>query len=193
MRALARFTAAASVAALGTALLVAPATAKPIEQGHFFHDTETTVFDCESNGLPVQQVDDVTGSFLGNQRGSSPFPYFRESVHGTTTWTNLENGGTFTKVFTANTHDATITDNGDGTITIDFYAAGGARYYDNAGKLVLKDPGNIRFQTVIDYHGTPGDVSDDEQLSFEVTRESTGRTDTIGRDFCNDVLVFSAA
>ena len=35
MRALARLTAAASVAALGTALLVAPATAKPIEQGHF--------------------------------------------------------------------------------------------------------------------------------------------------------------
>jgi VCBS repeat-containing protein len=192
MRALARLTAAASVAALGTALLVAPATAKPIEKVHF-HDTETTFFTCETNGLPIRQDDDVTGSFLLNQRGSSPFPYGRDSVRRTTTWTNLKNGGTFTDVLTVNTHDAKITDNGDGTITVDFYGAGGSRYYDNAGKLVLKDPGNIRFRVVLDYNGTPADVSDDVELSFEVARESTGRTDTIGRDFCNDVLIFSAA
>ena len=56
-----------------------------------------------------------------------------------------------------------------------------------------KDPGNIRFRTVVDYNGTPSDVSDDTELSFEVIRPSTGRTDTNGRDFCNDVLIFSAA
>ena len=38
-----------------------------------------------------------------------------------------------------------------------------------------------------------GDVSDDVDLSFEILRESTGRNDTDGRDFCNDVLIFSAA
>ncbi len=32
-----------------------------------------------------------------------------------------------------------------------------------------------------------------ESLSFDVLRESTGRNDTEGRDFCNDVLIFSAA
>ena len=70
---------------------------------------------------------------------------------------------------------------------------GGSRYYDNAGHLVLKDPGSIRFQLLIDYNGTPGDPEDDVDLDFNVIRESTGRTDTNGRDFCNDVLIFSAA
>ena len=73
------------------------------------------------------------------------------------------------------------------------YAAGGSRYYDNAGNLVLKDPGSIRFVIVIDYNGTPADPEDDVELSFDVLRESTGRNDTEGRDFCNDVLIFSAA
>ena len=184
--------AAASVAALGAALLVPPAAAAPIEKGHF-HDTETTFFTCDTNGLPIQQVVDSSGSFIFNQRGPSPFPYGRESVRATTTWTNLENGGTFTNVWTANFHDATITDNGDGTITIEHYAAGGSRYYDNAGNLVLKDPGTVRFIIVIDYNGTPTDPEDDTELSFDVLRDSTGRNDTEGRDFCNDVLIFSAA
>ena len=95
-----------------------PAAAAPIEKGRF-HDTETTFFTCDTNGLPIQQVVDGSGSFIFNQRGPSPFPYGRESVRATTTWTNLENGGTFTNVWTANFHDAKITDNGDGTITID--------------------------------------------------------------------------
>jgi len=189
-----RLAATIAAAALAAAALTAPssATAAPIEHGKF-HDVETDVFTCESNGLPVGVVDDISGSFLLNQRGSSAFPYYRESVHGTTTWTNLNNGGTFTNVFTSNFHDAKITDNHNGTITIDFYGAGGSRYYDNAGKLVLKDPGNIRFRTVVDYNGTPANPGDDIELSFEVIRPSTGRTDTNGRDFCNDVLIFSAA
>ena len=184
--------AATALLAAPVTALAAPATAAPIEKGHF-HDTETSFFTCDTNGLPIQQDEDVSGSFLFNQRGSSAFPYGRESTRGTTTWTNLENGGTFTNVWTANFHDAKITDNGDGTITIDFYGAGSSRFYDNAGNLVLKDPGNIRFRVVVDYNGTPADPEDDVELSFEVLRPSTGRTDTDGRDFCNDVLIFSAA
>ena len=178
--------------ALAAALTVAPTTAKPIDKGHF-HETETNVYDCATNDLPVREVSDLHVNFLLNQRGSSPFPYGRESVRGSFTWTNLLNGGTFTNVLTANRSDHKIVDNGDGTITIDMYASGGSRYYDNAGHLVLKDPGSIRFQLLIDYNGTPGDPEDDVDLDFNVIRESTGRTDTNGRDFCNDVLIFSAA
>jgi hypothetical protein len=36
----------------------------------------------------------VSGNFVFNQRGSSPFRYYRESVHGTVVTTNLTNGGT---------------------------------------------------------------------------------------------------
>ncbi len=70
----------------------------------------------------------VYGNFLFNQRGSSPFPYYRESVRGTIVWTNLNTGGTFTNVLTANSRDHTIVDHGDGTITITSFASGGARY-----------------------------------------------------------------
>ncbi|HEX4688934.1 MAG TPA: hypothetical protein VH228_19320 [Nocardioides sp.] len=183
---------AISLAAAGL-VSIAPASAQPIDKGHF-HDVETSSFDCD--GTPVQQTDEVDVNFLFNQRGGSkhPFPYYRESVRETVTWTNLDNGGTFTLVQTANRKDHKIVDNGDGTITIYQYAAGGARYYDNAGTLVLKDPGNVRFAFDIDYNGTPGNPDDDQEIdgSFRTVRESTGRNDTVGRDFCADVVEFSS-
>ncbi len=122
-----------------TASLATPATAAPIDHGRV-HDVETEVFTCESNGLPVRQDTDVVTTFMFNLRGSSPFPYLKENVHGTTTWTNLRNGGTFTNVFSSNYHDVKTTDNGDGTYTLDVYGQGGSRYYDNAGNFVYMDP-----------------------------------------------------
>jgi hypothetical protein len=82
----------AAVAACGLALVGgmvagAPAAARPIEKGHF-HDIFTSdVYDCD--GTPAQDSGDVSGNFVFNQRGSSPFPYGRESVHGTVVTTNL--------------------------------------------------------------------------------------------------------
>jgi hypothetical protein len=62
----------------GAALASAPATAKPIDKGHF-HDVFTSdVYNCD--GTAAQDSVDVSGNFLFNQRGSSPFPYYRESV-----------------------------------------------------------------------------------------------------------------
>src|SRR4029079_16989954 len=149
----------AGLAITGTALASAPATAKPIEKGHF-HDVFTSdVYDCD--GIPAQDSGNVSGNFVFNQRGSSPFPYYRESVRGTVVTTNLDTGGTFTNVFTANSKDQTIVNNGDGTITIPVFASGGSRFYDTNGKLVLRDPGEVRFAFDVDYNGTPGDPSDD--------------------------------
>src|SRR2546429_3804261 len=102
-----------AVASLAASTLVTstPATARPIDKGHF-HDVFTSdVYDCE--GTPAQDSVDVSGNFVFNQRGSSPFPYYRESVQGTVVTTNLETGGTFTNVFAVNTRDHTIVDNGD--------------------------------------------------------------------------------
>ncbi len=65
----------------GTMLTGTAATARPIDKGHF-HDIFTSdVYDCD--GTPAQDSGDVSGNFVFNQRGSSPFPYGRESVHGT--------------------------------------------------------------------------------------------------------------
>ena len=168
------------------------AVAQPIDKGHF-HDVFTSdVYSCD--GTPAQDSGNVSGNFVFNQRGSSPFPYYRESVRGTVVTTNLLTHGTFTQVFASVSQDHVITDNGDGTITIMVNAAGGWRAYDQFGKLVLKDPGNFRFSFDVDYAGTPGDPSDDIEIddSFQVVRDSTGLNDTEGRDFCADVLEFTS-
>jgi hypothetical protein len=168
------------------------ATAKPIDKGHF-HDVFTSeVYDCA--GTPAQDNGDISGNFVFNQRGPSPFPYYRESVQGTLVTTNLETGGTYTNVFTANSRDHTIVDNGGGTITITVFASGGSRFYDTNGKLVLRDPGQFRFAFDIDYNGTPGDPDDDAEVpdSFRVVRDSTGRNDLEGRDFCADLVQFTS-
>ncbi len=134
-------------------------------------------------------------NFLVNQRGGTkhPFPYYRESVHGTIVHTNLNTGGTFTEVFRNNSRDHRIVNNGDGTITITMFASGGFRAYDQNGKLVLRDPGHVRFAFDVDFNGTPGNPDDDEEIdgSFRIVRESTGRNDTEGRDFCADLVEFT--
>jgi hypothetical protein len=181
----------AGLAIAGTVAAGTPATAAPIDKGHF-HDVFTSPVynDC---GFPAQDSVDVSGNFVFNQRGSSPFPYYRESVRGTVVSTNLSNGGTYTSVFTATSKDQSIVDNGDGTITITTFAAGGSRFYDTDGNLVLRDPGEIRFAIDINYMGTPGNPEDDVEVlgSFELVRPSTGNSDFSDRDFCADLLEFT--
>jgi hypothetical protein len=183
--------AACGLVLVGGLVVSAPAAAKPLDKGHF-HDVFTSdVYDCD--GTLAQDAGDVSGNFVFNQRGSSPFPYYRESVHGTVVTTNLETGGTYTNVFTANSRDHTIVDNGDGTITITVFASGGSRFYDTDGNFVLKDPGQFRFAFDVDYNGTPGDPSDDVEVpdSFRVVRSSTGNSDFSDRDFCADLVAFT--
>jgi len=181
------------LAIAGALVASTPATAKPLDKGRF-HDVFTEFFTCESTGTPVQNDVDVWVNFNFNQRGSSPFPYYRESLKGTNVFTNLDTGGTFTNVFSVNAQDHVITDNGDGTITILVIATGGSRYYDTDGNFVLNEPGQIRFSFDVDYNGTPSDPADDVEVpdSFQVVRDSTGRNDTTGRDFCADVVEFTS-
>jgi hypothetical protein len=168
------------------------AAAQPIDKGHF-HDVSTSdVYDCD--GTPAQDSVDVSVNFLFNQRGSSPFPYYRESVHGTGVTTNLDTGGTFTNVFATSFADHTIVDNGDGTITITTFASGVSRFYDADGNFVLKDPGEVRWAIDIDYNGTPGNPDDDTEVpdSFRIVRSSTGNSDLSDRDFCADLREFTS-
>jgi hypothetical protein len=97
------------------------------------------------------------------------------------------------KVLNASSKNQTIVNNGDGTITLTVFTAGGSRYYDQNGKLVLKAPGEVRFAIDVDYNGTPGNTDDDQEVpdSFRIVRESTGRNDIQGRDFCADLVEFT--
>jgi hypothetical protein len=183
----------AGLAIAGTMLASTPASAKPIDKDHFFHDVSTSdVYDCD--GIPAQDHSDVSGKFLFNQRGSSPFPYALQTVRGTGVTTNLDTGGTFTNIFAVSFRDHTIVDNGDGTITITSIGTGSSRYYDADGNFVLKDPGQTRFAVDIDYNGTPGDPSDDIEVpdSFRVVRSSTGNSDFSDRNFCADLKEFTS-
>jgi len=182
----------AGLTVTGTVVPALAASARPVDKGHF-HDVFTSdVYDCD--GTPAQDSVNVSGNFVFNQRGSSPFPYYRESVHGTVVTTNLNTGGTYTNVFAVNTSDHTIVDNGDGTITITDFASGGSRYYDTNGNFVLKDPGQLRFAFDIDYNGTPGDPNDDVEVpnSFRIVRPSTGNSDFSNRDFCADLVKYTS-
>jgi hypothetical protein len=182
----------AGLTVTGTVVPALAASARPVDKGHF-HDVFTgDVYDCD--GTPAQDSGDVKGNFVLNQRGSSPFPYYRESVHGTGVTTNLETGGTYTTVFTYNGKDHTIVDNGDGTITITVFASGNSRWYDASGKLVLRDTGQSSFAFDVDYNGTPGNADDDVEVpdSFRLLRPSAGHDDTVGRDLCADLAEFTS-
>jgi hypothetical protein len=108
-------------------------------------------------------------------------------LHGTDTLTNLANGKTFTQVFNTVVKDLKVTDNGDGTLTIIALATGSLKVYGPDGRLLFNDPGQVRFELVLDHAGTPTDPSDDVELSFRMIRESTGRNDLVDHDFCTDV------
>jgi len=186
---------ALSVLVAGVVVAVAvgasPAQAKVFDKGHFHDSFVSDVYDCD--GTPAIDSGEVDVHFTGVLRGSSPFPYFREHASGTVVTTNTDTGGTYTNVFTSNSHDHTIVDNGDGTITITVNASGSSRYYDQFGNFVLKDPGSIRFAFDVNYHGTPGNPDDDTDVpdSFRVVHPSTGHSDFSGRDFCADLRQFT--
>lgn len=179
----------------GSLAVSTPATAAPLDKGHF-HDVFTDFFDCDSvsPSVPTRQDGDVHVNFTFNLRGGpNVFPYYRESVSGTVVFTNLDTGGTYTNVFALNSRDHKIVDNGDGTITITGQNSGNSRWYDTDGRFVLKDTGVLRYAVDIDYNGTPGDASDDQEVpgSFRIVGD-TGHNDTAGREFCADLVEFTS-
>ena len=75
-------------------------------------------------------------------------------------------------------------DNGDGTRTVIVLSTGNATLYDGSGKAIGRNPGQVRFEFLVDHNGTPGDPSDDVGISEALIKGSTGRTD----DFCEALV-----
>ena len=184
------FLAASCAAILTVGLTASAALAQPIEKGQF-HDVNSFVVEDFCDDLTVRIDEDIRGSFLGNPHGPDGLIYFSERVHGSQVITNLANGKTFTQTFSVLQKDLKVTDNGDGTLTILVLATGSSKVYGPDGKLLFSDPGQIRFEILIDHGGTPTDPSDDEFLEFlGVVFGSTGRNDLQDRDFCADIHEF---
>jgi hypothetical protein len=175
-RRLGRVAAVLTAAAVAFAM-AAPVTGAPLERGTF-HD-EFSFIDPDLCGAGIEaRIDGVVdGRFLVTRRGRDGLVYFMEHIHRTDTYTNLANGRTVTSKELTMQKDLHVTDNGDGTLTIVVFATGNYTLYGADGRAIARNPGQFRFQLLIDHNGTPGDPSDDLELAFTVLKESTGRSD----------------
>ncbi len=180
---------AASVLVAG--LTAAPASARILEHLHF-NDTGSEPLTFCTNVDAVLSWDDDVHLLIKTKRGGQ-LAYFGVNVHGTATFTNLDTGKTITNVYNFRDRDQLVTDNGDGTLTITASNSGVDKWYGADGTLLFVIAGNFTFQFMVDHGGTPEDPSDDEEIdgSFVVLKE-TGRDPTAGRDFCEDLLLFTS-
>jgi hypothetical protein len=182
---------AALLAALAGALFAALGLAVPsqAEPGHVFRDTihldDINMIEgfCDED-MPVQSHFVADVRIKAMPRGSGGLIYFAQRLKATETFTNVANGKFVVTTVNALDKDLRITDNGDGTLTILTLSTGNNVFYNSAGKAIGRNPGQVRFRIVVDDGGTPTDPTDDTEVSFEVVKESTGRTD----DFCEVVV-----
>jgi hypothetical protein len=181
MRKPGRFAAMIALGALVAVMLAAAASARVVFSETFHEEGTDVVNDfCGVEGLTVEVAFVVDGRVQAVSRGGGA-PYFLEQVKVTTVYTNLANGKSVNDAVNALQKDLRITNNGDGTLTITILATGNAVLYDESGRPIARDPGQIRFQILIDTNGTLEDPSDDEEIAFlGVVKGSTGRSD----DFC---------
>ena len=158
--------------------LGSPASARIVERGSFhdeFSDTDPNFCDA---GLAVDFAATVDGRFQVNTRRPGGFGYYLEHVSVVNVFTDQATGQTATDI-QPNTvgKDLTITDNGDGTLTIVVLLTGGARTYGDDGSLIARNSGQVRFENVVD-------AVTFEEISSELIFGSTGTND----DFCEAVL-----
>jgi hypothetical protein len=151
--------------------------------GEKFHEEE----DFQEAGLCGVEGLDVTwkitrdGHAHAVPHGRDQLPYFGFNIKVTEVTTNDANGNFVTALSTIRDKDQKVTDNGDGTLTVLVLTTGNSVLYDEDGNAIARNPGQVRFEILIDHNGTPTDPSDDDFIEFlGVVKDSTGRTD----DFC---------
>jgi hypothetical protein len=157
-----------------SAVLVGHASARVIEQERF-HDEGTFVIEdfCGVAGLTVSDEFVFEGMFRIVQHGPDGFEYFAERLKETEVLTNLANGKTVTLVNVLGAgKDLKLTDNGDGTLTAITFGTGNTVLYGADGKAIARNPGQSRFELLID-------LSDGELINIELILGSTGRNDDI--------------
>lgn len=138
----------------------------------------------------VRVVGEQSTRLLVNAHGPDGLAYFGFRIRGWDSFTNLANGKTYRGEWVVNDKDLRITDNGDGTLTILVLATGSSKWYDADGKLLFADPGQVRYEVLVDHGGTPADPRDDTWLAdLGVVKGSTGRNDLQDNDFCEDLLL----
>lgn len=186
----------AMISVIGLSIAAAaPAMAKPLEHHHFSESGSEIVQEvdplfCEGIvDFPVLHEWSVEQNFLFVVRGDG-LAYGGGPVRATDTWTNTVNRETLTVTFVGKNRDHKVTDNGDGTLTIEVAVAGIQKVYGPDGRTLFMETGLFKFAILIDHNGTPGDPTDDEFITDLGQTARHGQTDTMGRDFCEDLVLF---
>lgn len=162
-----------------------PASARPVERGSFSESVPFLAEDfCDVPGLVVEGTRTVHGWYVLNSRGADGVVYGMQHIEIEVTDSNQATGESVRVLERTMERDLQVTDNGDGTLTILVMATGNLTVYGTDGKAIARDPGQIRYEILIDLAGTPFDFSDDEATFLGFTRESTGRTD----DLCTAIV-----
>ena len=166
--------AVAGVAAGALALGLAPtAGAKPYQERYQWQfDNKITTF-CGA-GLTVDEAVIVEGRLKTHVRGGDGPEYWMDNQRVTVVYTAGDR--MVTERQTVLVKDLRFTANADETITILVMGTGNATVYDANGKAIARNPGQTRFELLVDGNG-------DVEYLGEVFG-STGRND----DFCEAVL-----
>jgi hypothetical protein len=140
---------------------------------------------CGVEGLTVDFTSHILGRVQAVAHGRDQLPYFGFNLKITDVVTNLANGNDVVSESTVRDKDLRVTDNGDGTLTVLVLSTGNSVLYGEDGKVIARNPGQVRFEILVDHGGTLSDPSDDTNLAFlGVVKESTGRSD----DYCESAV-----
>ncbi len=168
--------AAASLVALAP---IAPAAAAAPDRFTFDDHGE---FDFPVCGVASHVVSDESGR--GTIRWIGGQAYALVNWDGHVSITRESTGKSVTLDASFIDRDAKITDNGDGTITLEGHSIINETDYGPDGEVGLRTAGLQKFVTVLDLNGTPGNLDDDEELSWDLLTFS-GRDDRQTTDFCD--------
>lgn len=176
-------------------MTASPASARIVEH---LHDSGTeTHIEQEAHGedfcpdipFPVLFSGEFSEHLMVRTLGQGELEYFSQNFRSQDTYTNVESGRSITILVVSRNGDHKVIDNGDGTLTILISSTGRTRLIGPDGETVFQETGQFKARLVIDANGTPGDPSDDVELSFEVLSD-TGHNGSEGHDFCEDLATF---
>jgi hypothetical protein len=177
-----RLSAILALGAAAAVMLATSASAKLIVR-EAIHEEGTDVINdfCDVPGLTVEDAFVFDLRVQAVPHGRNRLAYFLQHGRATDVFTNPANDKSITAVNKFIDKDLRVTDNGDGTLTITGLATGNSVVYGADGKAIARNPGQVRFQFLVDHAGTPSDPSDDVFLAdLGEVKGSTGRND----DFC---------
>lgn len=179
------------IMALGTLLasstaLAGPAAAAPPVTGDFGDDFSVLLEDfCGVAGLDLRNEGTFSGRFLVKNQGTTRTAYVLQHTQLQATLTNVATGASVTRRDRTVEKDLRVTDNGDGTVTVLVLVTGVSTVYGTDGKAIARNPGQVRFEVLIDDNDTPSNPDDDEFIAdLGVVKGSTGRSD----DYCAAIV-----